>query len=96
MEQKLQSIFLFYRRFLLSSFLVNILLLLLGIVFVVAATIKILFFALLLFINLTTKQKEKLTFYHNLSISTYYLFGMSLLLDLLLLFVTYLLFGNVY
>jgi hypothetical protein len=96
MEQKLQSIFLFYRRFLVSSFLVNILLLLLGIAFVVAASIKILFFVLLLFINLTTKQKEKLTFYHNLSISTYYLFGMSLLLDLLLLFVTYLLFGNVY
>ncbi|HSI68714.1 MAG TPA: hypothetical protein VK941_00665 [Gillisia sp.] len=96
MEQKLHSIFLFYRRFFVSSFIVNILLLLLGISFAVAATIKILFFALLLFINLTTKQKEKLTFYHNLSISTFFLFGMSLLLDLLLLFVTYLIIGYVY
>lgn len=96
MAQKLNSIFVFYRRFFLSSFIVNILLLLLGIAFVVAATIKFLFFGLLLFIYLTTKQKEKLTFYHNLSISTYYLFGVSLLLDLLLLFVTYLVFGNVY
>ncbi|MCM4160719.1 hypothetical protein FHG64_04985 [Antarcticibacterium flavum] len=96
MAQKLNSIFVFYRRFFVSSFIVNILLLLLGIAFVVAATIKVLFFGLLLFIYLTTRQKEKLTFYHNLSISTYYLFGMSLLLDLLLLFFTYVIFGHVY
>ena len=96
MVQKLRSIFLFYRRYLVSSALANVLLLLMGISLPVSATIKICFFGFLLFIYLTTKQRNKLTFYQNLSISTYYLFGVTLLFDLVLLFLTYFLAGNVF
>lgn len=95
MVQKLRSILLFYKRFLFFSLAVNFLLLFLNFELPVSATLKILLFGLILFTYLTTKQKNKLTFYHNLSIRTYYLFGISLFLDLTLLILTYLIFANV-
>lgn len=96
MIQKLRSVFLFYRKFLISSVLVNLLLLFIGIVLPVSVAIKAMFFGWLMIIYLTSRLRDKLTFYHNLSISTYYLFSAAFIFDLLLLIITYLIFGNVH
>jgi len=61
----------------------------------VSFSVKILFFGLLLFVFLFTKQKSKLTFYHNLSINTPQLFIMSFILDVIILAFTYLIAGYV-
>lgn len=93
MVAKLKPVFYFYRRFLLPSVLFNFLLLFLTVSFTVALSIKFLFFGLLLFIFLYTKQKYKLTFYQNLSVNTPHLFILSFLADALLLAIIYLIFG---
>lgn len=96
MVQKMKLVFLFYRNFLVSSVLVNVLLLLFGIFLPVSIGIKTLFFCCLVIIYLTSKLKNKLIFYHNLSLSTRYLFAATFVFDLLLLFITYFIFGNVF
>ena len=95
MTAKIKPVFYFYRRFLLPSLLFNFLLIFLNQPFPVSFALKILFFGLLLFVYLYTKQKSKLVFYQNLSISTPYLFGFSFLLDITLLALTYLIAGYV-
>ncbi len=93
MIAKLKPVYYFYRRFLLPSVLFNFLLLFLKVSFPVALSIKVLFFALLLFVFLFTKQKYKLTFYQNLSINTSHLFILSFLADAVILAITYLIFS---
>lgn len=96
MVAKFKPVLLFYGRFLLPSLFVNILLVVVGIALPVSGGIKIMFLGLILLDYLNTKHKNKLTFYHNLSISTTFLFGVSLILDLFLLVVTYKIVGYAY
>jgi len=93
MTARIKPVFYFYRRFLLPSLLFNFLLIFLDQPFAISFALKILFFGLLLFVYLYTKQKNKLIFYQNLSISTPYLFGLSFLMDITLLAITYILIG---
>lgn len=96
MLKKLRSVFYFYQGFLLPSLFLNFLLVLFKIEFFISFIFKIVFFALLIYGIYNTRQKDKLTFYQNLSIGAVFLFGMSLLMDLLLLTIVYLIFGDVY
>lgn len=93
MLTRITPIFYFYRKFLLPSILFNFLLLFLNLPFVVSFAVKALFFLLLLFVYLYTKQKSKLIFYQNLSIRTGHLFALSFIMDVFILAVTYLIFG---
>lgn len=93
MVAKLKPVFYFYNRFLLPSLFLNFLLIFLRLPFSVSFSVKILFFGLLLFVFLFTKQKSKLTFYHNLSINTPQLFILSFIMDVVLLALTYLIAG---
>lgn len=96
MVSKLKPVYYFYNKYLLSSLLLNFLLVSLQLPFSVSFSIKILFFGLLLFVFLFTKQKSKLTFYHNLAITTPTLFILSFIMDVVILFLTYLITGNVF
>ena len=93
MTARIKPVFYFYRRFLLPSLLFNFLLIFLDQPFPVSFALKFLFFGLLLFVYLYTKQKNKLIFYQNLSISTPSLFVLSFLMDITLLAITYILIG---
>lgn len=90
MVTKIRPIFYFYNRFLLPSLFLNFLLIFLKLPFSVSFSVKILFFGLLLFVFLFTKQKSKLTFYHNLAINTPQLFILSFIMDVIILALTYL------
>ena len=96
MVAKLKPVFYFYNRFLLPSLFLNFLLIFLRLPFSVSFSVKILFFGLLLFVFLFTKQKSKLTFYHNLSINTPQLFILSFIMDVVILAITYLIAGYVF
>lgn len=93
MVHKLKLVYYFYSRFLLPSLVFNFLLVFMKIDFEVSFLFKVLFFALLIFIYLKTKQKEKLTFYQNLSVNRIFLFGSSFILDIAILTAVYLIFG---
>ncbi len=95
MINKLRLVFYFYSRFLLPSLFFNFLLVLMAIDFEVSFMLKVLFFTVLVFVYLTTRQKEKLTFYQNFSMNRVFLFGISFLTDIALLTAVYLIFGYV-
>ena len=95
MVTNLKPVFYFYNRFLLPSLFLNFLLIFLNLPFSVSFTVKIVFFGLLLFVFLYTRQKSKLNFYHNLSINTPQLFITSFLMDVIILSLTYLIAGYV-
>lgn len=96
MVSKLKPVFYFYNRFLLPSLFLNFLLIFLNLPFSASFSVKIMFFGLLLFVFLFTKQKSKLTFYHNLSINTSQLFILSFIMDVTILAATYLIAGYVF
>lgn len=96
MAIKLKPVFYFYNRFLLPSLFLNFLIIFLRLPFSVSVSVKILFFGLLLFVFLFTKQKSKLTFFQNLSINTPQLFIISFLMDVIILSLTYLIAGYVF
>lgn len=92
MVNKLKLVYYFYSRFLLPSLVFNFLLVFMKIDFAVSFFFKVLFFALLIFVYLRTRQKEKLTFYQNLSVNTVFLFGLSFIMDIAILTAVYLIF----
>lgn len=93
MVNKLKLVYYFYSKFLLPSLVFNFLLVLMKIDFEVSFFFKALFFGLLIFVYLKTKQKEKLTFYQNLSVNMVFLFGLSFIMDIAILTAVYLIFG---
>lgn len=92
MANKLKLVYYFYSKFLLPSLVFNFLLVFMNIDFEVSFFFKVMLFGLLVFVYLRTKQKEKLTFYQNLSVNTVFLFGLSFIMDIAILTTVYLIF----
>ncbi len=82
--QQISSIFLFYRPFVLWSFIANSFLLVMGVHLIPLFLIKVCLIISLWYFTLQTKAKHKLTFYKNLGISPLKLFLSIFVIDVLL------------
>lgn len=80
----LVSVLSFYKSFILFSFGINIVLLILGFSLTPIIIAKLLIVINLSYIINASKARKKLVFYKNLGISSFKLFGIVFIIDLLL------------
>ena len=82
--QKLSTVLLFYKPYFFWSFAINIAITIFNPQIITAVVTKLLLIIFLWFLIIQTNRKRMLTFYNSLGISTFKLFAVTFIIDIVL------------